>query len=261
MQVYAVSKKTTAADVMYHSTKLELMAIVLSVTRLRHLLVNIKFMIDTDCQALIHMNSKKTQNPQIARWATLMSEFDYEIQHRSGEKMAHVNATSRAPVSDATDTMHEVIEKQLNVLMVRSQEEEVVAMQYSDTKLVNLMNILKMLPEQRTVELSNLIKPFMLKNNMLYRILKNSKGVEKVLWEVSSCTRKSIVFKNHDLAGHGAVDRTVAKIQENTISQKCVAMYSIILVVVQSVYCTRFHVGKDTENCILLHRSKGRSKL
>lgn len=71
-----------------------------------------------------------------------MSEFDYEIQHRSGEKMAHVDATSRA-ISDATDTMHEVIEKQLDILMVRSQEEEVMVIQYSYTKLVNLMNILK----------------------------------------------------------------------------------------------------------------------
>lgn len=213
--VYAVSKKTTAAESMYHSTKLELMAIVWSVARLRHLLVNIKFLIVTDCQALIHMNTKKTQNLQIARWATLMTEYNYDIQHRSGMKMAHVDATSRAPVGEAVDTMHEVIEKQLDVLMVRSQEEEVVAMQHCDSKLVNLINILKLSPEQRTVEQTNLIEPFVLKNNMLYKVCRNKEGAEKELWVVPNCMRKSIIVKYHDLAGHGAVNRTVTKVQEN----------------------------------------------
>jgi len=213
--VYAVSKKTTATESIYHSTKLELMAIVWSVARLRHLLVNIKFLIVTDCQALIHMITKKTQNPQIARWATLMTKYDYDIQHRSGMKMTHVDATSRASVGEAVDTMHEVIEKQLDVLMVRSQEEEVVAMQHCDSKLVNLINILKLSPEQRTVEQTNLIKPFVLKNNMLYKVCRNKEGAEKELWVVPNCMRKSIIVKYHDLAGHGAVDRTVTKVQEN----------------------------------------------
>jgi len=79
-------------------------------------------------------------------------------------KMAHVDGTS----SDAVDTMHEVIEKQLDILMVRSQEEEVVAMQYCDSKFFNLINIVKLPPVQRTVEQTNLIKPFILKNNILY---------------------------------------------------------------------------------------------
>lgn len=55
------------------------MAVVWSVTRLRQWLISIKFMIITDCQAIVHMNTKKTQNSQIARWATLLSEYDYEI--------------------------------------------------------------------------------------------------------------------------------------------------------------------------------------
>jgi len=99
--------------------------------------------------------------------------------------------------------------------MVRSQEEEVVTIQHCDSKLLNLINILKLSPEQRTVEQTNLIKPFILKNNKLYRLCKDKEGAEKELWVVPICMRKSIVMKNHDLAGHGAVDRTVTKIQEN----------------------------------------------
>ncbi|UYV75138.1 K02A2.6-like [Cordylochernes scorpioides] len=64
--VYCVSKKTTEAEKMYHSSKLELMAIVWTLDRLRQFLVGIKFTVVTDCQALVYMNAKKTTNPQIA---------------------------------------------------------------------------------------------------------------------------------------------------------------------------------------------------
>lgn len=75
--VHTVSKKITDAESRYHSSRLELIAIVWTVTRLRHLLIDIKFVIVTDCQALVHLNSQKTGNPQIARWASLLSEFKF----------------------------------------------------------------------------------------------------------------------------------------------------------------------------------------
>lgn len=175
--------------------------------------------------------------------------------------MAHVDATSRAPANEAANIMHKVIEKQLDVLIVRLQEEEVVVMQYNDFKLANLMKILKLLSEQRTKEQSNLIEPFILKNNMLYRVLRSSEGVDKVLWEVPNCMWKSIAVKNHDLAGHEIVDRTVAKIKRINIFQKCVVMCGIISVIVLNVYYIRFHVGKYQDSCTLLHRVGSRSKL
>lgn len=62
----------------------------------------------------------------------MLSEFDYEIKHRSSEKMAHVDVTSRAPVDEAEDTMDQFIQKCLEVLFVGSEQEEVAATQYSD---------------------------------------------------------------------------------------------------------------------------------
>lgn len=43
--IHAVSKKTTVAEAMYNSTKLELMAVVWSVNRLRNILIGIHFVI------------------------------------------------------------------------------------------------------------------------------------------------------------------------------------------------------------------------
>lgn len=61
--VHAVSKKTTAAERNYHSSKQELMAVVWSISRLRPYLIELKFLVVTDCQAIVHLNTKRTINP------------------------------------------------------------------------------------------------------------------------------------------------------------------------------------------------------
>ncbi|GBO22481.1 Transposon Tf2-11 polyprotein [Araneus ventricosus] len=49
---------------------------------------------------------KKDLVTRIARWALLLEEFDYEIVHRSGQRMQHVDALSRYPVAIITsDTL------------------------------------------------------------------------------------------------------------------------------------------------------------
>lgn len=58
--VYYVSKKTTAAEKQYHSSCLELMAVVWSVEPLRQFLLSVTFVVSTDSQAIMHMNVKRS---------------------------------------------------------------------------------------------------------------------------------------------------------------------------------------------------------
>lgn len=62
--VYAISRHTSEPEKNYYSSKLKLLAVV---TRLRSMLVNIPFIIVTDCQALLYLNTQKTVNPQVVR--------------------------------------------------------------------------------------------------------------------------------------------------------------------------------------------------
>ncbi|KAK9739926.1 RNase H-like domain found in reverse transcriptase [Popillia japonica] len=66
--VYYVFKKTTEGGSKYHSARLELLAIIWNVERLRLLLIGIHFKIVTDCQSIIYLDNEKSINPQCARW-------------------------------------------------------------------------------------------------------------------------------------------------------------------------------------------------
>ncbi|GFX45601.1 retrovirus-related Pol polyprotein from transposon 17.6 [Trichonephila clavipes] len=68
--VYYMSKKTNTAEEKYDSYELE---------HFRRL-------------------QKKELITRIARWALQLEEFDYEIEHRAGSRMKHVDALSRYPV-------------------------------------------------------------------------------------------------------------------------------------------------------------------
>jgi len=93
--VYCVSKKTTPAVHQYQSSRLELMAIVWTLKKLRAFLLGRKFVVCTDFQALVYLNENKTSKHQIARWFDILQEFDFEVRYRPGTRIAHVDAMSR----------------------------------------------------------------------------------------------------------------------------------------------------------------------
>lgn len=209
--VYCVSKKNSEAERLYHSSKLEFLAIVWCVERLRSLLLGIHFTVISDCQALVYLNAKRTQNPQIARWYTTLSEYDFDIKHRAGEKMAHVDSLSRAPVEEATPEgmIEEVYEKRIPMYAILCEENRVTMIQRGDERLRRLMDILK--KEERSLEETDSVKDYGLDEGRLYRKV-TVNGEEKWLYVIPDNMRKATVVKFHDQRGHWSLDRTVAAI-------------------------------------------------
>ncbi|GIY15933.1 hypothetical protein CDAR_510641 [Caerostris darwini] len=96
--IHYMSKKTSLAEEKYSSYELEVLAVVEALKKFRiYLLVN-KFKIVTDCSAFEKTMEKKDLVTRVARWVLLLEEFDYEITHRPGDRMKHVDALSRYPV-------------------------------------------------------------------------------------------------------------------------------------------------------------------
>lgn len=63
-------------------------------TKFRNYLIDIHFDIVTDCQALKTVQEKK-EIRKVASWLMTLQEFDFDVIHRAGTKMQHVDALSR----------------------------------------------------------------------------------------------------------------------------------------------------------------------
>lgn len=135
------------------------MAIVWSTTRLRYLLIGIPFTVITDCQAIVNLNTKRTDNPQIACWANPLSEYEFEVRHRPGTKMAHADALSRAPIDTSQDTEQEL--EEYDVMLSMTEEEHVMARQRSDEKLRTIISNLTKDPEKRSKSENGMIVCYM----------------------------------------------------------------------------------------------------
>ncbi|XP_025997281.2 uncharacterized protein LOC113005666 [Solenopsis invicta] len=96
--VYYSSSKTSPAERRYTSYELEVLSIVRALTKFRVYLLGIHFKIVTDCRAFALTMNKKDLCVRVARWALLLEEFDYVIEHRPGKSMVHVDALSRNPI-------------------------------------------------------------------------------------------------------------------------------------------------------------------
>ncbi|GFY44031.1 retrovirus-related Pol polyprotein from transposon 297 [Trichonephila inaurata madagascariensis] len=96
--VYYMSKKTNTAEEKCDSYELEVLAIINTLKKFRVYLLGQHFKIVTDCSAFQKTMHKKDLITRIARWALQLEEFDYEIEHRAGSRMKHVDALSRYPV-------------------------------------------------------------------------------------------------------------------------------------------------------------------
>lgn len=68
---------------------------VASLEKFRVYLGGIHFVIVTDCSAFRDAVKKKEVSRKVARWAEFMEDFHYEMKHRPGTSMKHVDALSR----------------------------------------------------------------------------------------------------------------------------------------------------------------------
>lgn len=197
------SRQTNKCEEKYHSYELEVLAVVEALKRYRVYLLGKKFKVVSDCSAIRTCASKKDILPRIARWWLLLQEFDFEIVHRPGTKMAHVDALSRNPVTDKQEEL-------LNNFIFHIQNENwALAGQLSDVKLNHIHSILQK-PSVTDQYESKIHKEYKLKDDKIYKIINN-----KEVWVVPRNMRREIVSICHDNNGHFSLDKTLSKLQES----------------------------------------------
>lgn len=193
------SKKTTIDQRQYHSYELETMAVVYALHHFRVYLLGINFTVITDCSAIKTAFSKKDLLPRIGRWWLQVQEFTFDIKHRPGTRMPHVDALSRLPIVDGIDI------NQVDI----TEGDWIKAAQMQDEQLSRIHKILKV--AEKNSETKQYFREYELKDEKLYRKLQDGRK----LWAVPKLARWQILKLCHDKAGHMGVENTLKRIQLN----------------------------------------------
>lgn len=182
------SRVTSPGEQVLHSYELETLAVIESLQRYRIYLIGSHFKIVTDCSAIRYTFAKRDLIPRIARWWLKVQEYDFEIEHRPGDSMKHVDALSRNAI---------------NTLQISS-EDWFLAIQLQDD---SIKQIVEQIINKTNRELD---RQYIYRNNRLYR--KTLAGERLV---IPRCARFNILQKYHDEIGHPGLARCMKLIKEN----------------------------------------------
>ncbi|CAL1291955.1 unnamed protein product [Larinioides sclopetarius] len=175
--IYYFSCKSTVQQEKYHSYELEVQAVIEALKKFKNYLLGTKFKIITDCDAFQKTMHKKDLPAKIARWALMLEDFDYEVCHRSGRQMKHVDALSRHPI--LVISSNDITQKVKNA-------------QDQDEFISKIKSMIESTPSNE----------FFLKNGILYKLNNDTE-----LLVVPQMMQKEIVLKIHS-QGHFASQKT-----------------------------------------------------
>lgn len=194
------SRSTTTDEKKFHSYELETLAVVETLERFRYYVYGKQFTVVTDCSAIRTTMQKKELVPRIARWWLRIQDFDVKIEHRSGQRMLHVDALSRAPYEDS----HEMETASLRVAKTNvSNNDWLFSMQLQDDKIRDIVDkVTSCNPE--------ICKDFVIENGRLFRKVKNDN-----LWVVPKALRCKIIQGQHDNTGHLGLEKTIDGLQKH----------------------------------------------
>lgn len=195
--VHFYSRQTTNEEKKYHSFELELLAIVAGLQRFRHYLIGTSFKITTDCNAVRHALSKQDIVPRISRWVLYTQEFTYEIAHRAGCQMQHVDALSRNPVCDESVNVE--------TTMSITEGDWLLSVQLQDPGICSIREILLSGEAEAN---KRIFRDYEVLGNKVYRRTEYGRR-----WLVPKSCIWNVIHANHDAVGHFAVDKTIERIR------------------------------------------------
>ena len=119
----AFSKTCNKAESNYSAHKGEACSLIYSLRKFEHLLRAKKFVIRTDSNNLLYMDTMKEKRGVWARWNIYLSSFNYEMKHRPGKDNVCADALSRTNIPTETDSESEEKEPLMDVDDIYNMEE------------------------------------------------------------------------------------------------------------------------------------------
>lgn len=141
---------------------------------------------------------KKTGDmiPRVARWWSLIQEFDCDVKYKPGQGMSHVDALSRNAIANNSSISKEWLR----------------TVQSSDNEIERIRNILQ---NSDIKDMIDIKQNYCIKNNNIYRVTKNG-----TKWLVPKGVRWHILKACHDDIGHFSLEKTLDRIQKSYLFPK-----------------------------------------
>lgn len=109
-------RRLNSAEKNYSITDLEGLALVWCIQKFRAYLLGKEFTVLVDHCPLCILSLKKPSSARLARWSVLLSEYNMKIEYIKGGLHEDVDCISRAPITDADDTIENTIIQMMEVL-------------------------------------------------------------------------------------------------------------------------------------------------
>lgn len=164
--------------------------------------------------------AKKDLCVRVARWALLLEEFDYVIEHRTGKNMLHVDALSRNPIP--------------SIFLVTESEDIIVArIRKAQEKDDSIQKISQATGRNQNSEYTT-------KNNILYKV------IEGDMYLVLPKTMQVQIVRQIHEVGHFATGKTEAMVKKDYWFPNMRAVVDKVI--------------RNCVNCILTERKHGKQE-
>lgn len=211
------SRRTTPDEAKYISYDLETLAVKRSVQNFLQYLQGRKFTVVTDCNALKQSRKKVDLSPRVYRWWAYLQAFDFDVVHREGSRMLHVDYLSRYPLGISSRTVSEVDDgnpghKKIEVKQIDWTElpnNWLHAEQLRDEEISALVS--KFNEDSLNEDIRN---TYELRSGILYRKIQRN-GRTRCLPIIPRAFRWSVINNVHESIMHLGWDKTLEKVYEH----------------------------------------------
>ncbi|CAB0040090.1 unnamed protein product [Trichogramma brassicae] len=203
------SAKFSTTERKYHCNEQECLAIIWGIKKFRHYLEDGPFTLRTDSKTLTWLDRFKETRDKLLRWALLLQEFNFTIEHCKGKENELPDLLSRNPIGSHEDL--EDIDRMLPpVGNTNSNTLEPPQLMMLDTSLPLFDEIVE--AQQSDPKHAKIAQRCLTQSNGPYHLLDGALWYNNRL-SVPEHSRERVLYELHDLIGHPGEEETFRSIQ------------------------------------------------
>lgn len=206
----------------YSATEKECLAVKWAIDKFRPYIYGSKFIVHTDHWALQWLQKFKNPSGRLARWALSLQEYDFEVIHRPGRQVPHVDALSRYPSGEIITTPQKAsITTPIN-LVADEWNVDLLQLFRDAQNRDRALDELRLRAQLLSTKKNNSDQPerFFLEDGILYRMWKpRTNRVRQTSYRqlvVPASLRHEVMYACHEdvFAGHQGVEKTLSRIHQ-----------------------------------------------